>query len=115
MGKKEIHFEIIPATIDQYMSPIADLIREIDITQVPFEFISHMEVKYNNGSVVRVDGDDITDPIIILHSRPNNNKRFDTLFKNISNIKIYLDFRELEIDMDGYINDIFEKYMALDV
>jgi hypothetical protein len=114
MAKREIHYEIIPSTLEQYLSPIADVVRETVITQIPNEFIEYLEVEYTNGTVIRVGGEDISEPIVIGGSPSATKETQNMVFKNILNIKIYINFHQMEKSIDDQLNAIFGKNMFLE-
>jgi hypothetical protein len=99
------------------MNPVAKLLKETVITEIPYQFINHMEVTYTNGSTIHIDGDDVTDPVVIFNQDANNVKkseRLNTLFKNISNIKIYIDFDLVGKEIDSIIDEVFASEITAD-
>jgi len=106
MNEREVRFEIIPIALEQYHVPIAKFLRDVNITTIPSDYIKYIEVKYKNGKIIKVNGVDITEPIKI--RKYKDTRTLENLFKNISHVKVFLDFEQMQEKIDNIIDNMFQ-------
>lgn len=114
MAKKQIHYEIQPTDSRQYDLPIVDDLRQMDVSKIPAEFIECIDVEYNNGALIRINGEDVIEPILI-EGGGNKTKKTQTLFKNVSHITIMINFDEFYLYIEEIINGCFSPHLATDI
>lgn len=87
-----------------------DIIKEIEPSEIPAEFIDYISIHYKDGTVVDLYGEDLRHPIPV-----NKNakwKEMEESFKNINEVKIYVNTEHLEIIIDEYLDDILGKHFS---
>lgn len=107
MVKKFVKYEIQPTTIGQYDLPVVEFVKSADITIIPPDFIDTIEVEYNNGAIIRINGEDVDEAIIIGES---NTAKKEELFKNVSHITVMINFDEFQKHLDFLISDMFQRF-----
>jgi hypothetical protein len=80
------------------------LIQEVEVSEVPVEYIERIVVYYESGDVVELSNHDINKPIPI-----NKEASWDEMsdsFKNVSNVKVYVNTKKLEHDVNNILDEI---------
>jgi len=79
------------------------LVREIDASEVPATYIEQIVVHFNNGSTVELSGKEISNPIPV--NRDGNWEEMGEAYKNIKEVKVFIDTQNLETDVNGMVED----------
>lgn len=82
------------------------LVKEVDAKEIPAEYIEYMSVLYKDGSAVQLTGNELTSPIPV-NKNASWNEMEDT-FKQVENIRVYIDTKKLEIEVTKQIDSLFK-------
>lgn len=107
MAKKMTNF-----SLDKAMNRIAKpsvfdrIVKEIDASEIPAQYIEHILVQYYDGTVVELSGDEISHPIPM-----NKNASWDKMeesFKKMRDVKVFINTDALEQD----VNELVETFLG---
>lgn len=99
-------------SLDKAMNRIAKpsvfdrIVKEIDASEIPAQYIEHILVQYYDGTVVELSGDEISHPIPM-----NKNASWDKMeesFKKMRDVKVFINTDALEQD----VNELVETFLG---
>lgn len=82
------------------------LVQEIEVDEVPVEYIERIVVYYESGDIVELGNHEINKPIPI-----NQESSWDEMsdsFKNVVNVKVFIDTRKLEQDVNELVDPLLQ-------
>lgn len=100
-----IKFELIPISSSDYTKELDQLLAEIIITEIPFNYIEKLRIEYISGKVSEIYKDDIKKHLPI----PKSTQRRISNHSKISKIFIYLDNEKLNYDIEFEAIEIINK------
>ena len=83
------------------------LIKEINPGEIPAKYIHWMTVVYINGETVNLTGKEISHPIPL--NKNASLKELETSFKKVKNIKVFINTRKLEYDVNRKIKHLLDN------
>jgi hypothetical protein len=89
-----------------------NIVREIEIDQVPVEYIDTLTVVLENGDRVLFEGEDLEDieaDNIVSFIMAVADEMGEDYGSNISNIEIVVNYAELEQDVSEKVNNLLNK------
>ena len=90
-----------------YVSVFETLIKQVDAKLIPARYVEFLIVTYLDGSTVSLTGSELISPIPIHRDKPWS--EMGSIFKKIKSIKLYIDTRTLELDVNRKIEDLFRR------
>lgn len=84
------------------------LVREIDCIQIPPRYIQTVLIQYNDGSVVEVEGGDLKYSIPM--HKDAKWEKVDEVFRDMKDLKVFIDTETLEKDVNLMVEDFLGKY-----
>ena len=85
-------------------SEIIDILQDIIIYEVPTEYIQLIRIKYDNGKIMVLEGEEISSPLPI--GRSISEKNVMEAFEGVDTIRIYIDTDLIELDIGRKTNDL---------
>ena len=80
------------------------LVQEVEVKEVPVEYIERIVVYYESGEIVELGNHEINKPIPI-----NQESSWDEMsdaFKNVVNVKVFINTQKLEEDVNELIDPL---------
>lgn len=105
-NQKGLKFELIPTEYKQYNSIIVELLRDIEISEIPSKYIDSIEVGYSNGMTITLSGAEVKQPIPVI--RGGNKKPVDDRFKEVTSVRVFIDLDSMENDINSRIDKMFD-------
>ena len=103
--RRDYNLDNTPQFISQ--SVFDSFVREMDISEVPIKYVLKIQVYHNNGSLIELGKNEIDHPLPI-----NRNGNWDQLrrrYKNIKEIKVFVDIPKLERDINLIVDYFFDN------
>ena len=104
-------FELVPTKHDQYNLMITELIRDIEISEIPAKYIEQIEVGYLNGITITLRGSEITNSIPVV--KQDHKFPVPKQFKDVISVKVFIDLDSIEQDINSRINKLFNGKISL--
>jgi len=84
------------------------LVKEVDAYEIPPKYIEKIIVSYFNGTVVDLVGDQISKPVPV--NREESWEDIGKMYKNIEEVKVFINTEQLETDINERMEELFKKY-----
>jgi hypothetical protein len=84
------------------------IVKEIDAKEIPAKYVDQVLVQYLDGTVVELNGDDITHPIPL--QGDISWEDLDEVFKRMKDVRIFVNTDRLEEDINRMVEDSLGKY-----
>lgn len=106
---KKVSFDL-DKTISRISRPsIFDrLVKEIKCIQVPPRYVRSVVVNYYDGKIVEIDGTYLSKPVPM--SKDADWTNLDNIFKEMKDLKVYIDVETLENDVNEEVEKLLGKY-----
>lgn len=111
-GRNEVTFEILPAISSQHGSEMVEILKSIDIVEIPARFIAKLSVTFKNGITIDIDGYDIDRPIPVKDTGVQTIKPGINLLETVA---IYVDLDILERRVNNRVTELFRGKIFLDL
>ena len=85
------------------------IVREIDPTHIPTEYIERITVFFNDGDSIDLTGDEIDMPIPL--NKAGKWDQMDDSYTKIREVKVFIDTVKLERDINKQVDKLFRKYL----
>lgn len=92
-------------------NPFDQYIREVETTHIPVEFIQHVTIQYNDGSIVELDGGDVLADVEVSRGKKTPMKNVDN--GKIADIRVFVDTIKLQKSIDDKIDELFNRHNIL--
>jgi hypothetical protein len=89
-------------------SPFDKIVKEIDAKEIPSKYIEHMMIFYFDGSIVELNGSEITKPIPM--KRDTSWEDMESSFRKMKDVKVFINTSKLEKDINMLVEDYLGKY-----
>jgi hypothetical protein len=107
--KRNIKYDVKRAPlIDNELSIFDELIKDIDIKEIPPKYIDRMFIQYHNGVIVELSEIDIAHTVKILKSHDYDLS--DSPFKRMRGIKVFINTEKLAHDVNKEIEGLLGNH-----
>lgn len=109
MSNKKTNFEL-DKTLKKMLTPsIFDrLVKEVDASEIPTEYIDRISVFYNDGNIVELSGNEITHPVPV--NKTGSGEEMDDSFNSMREVKVFIDTSKLEMDVNKEVEALLGKF-----
>ena len=101
--KRNFHLD---KTYDEFSeeSLFDKLVQEVEVDEVPVEYIERIVVYYESGEIVELGNHEVNKPIPI--NQESSWEEMNESFKSVSGIKVYVNTKKLEKDVNKIIEPL---------
>lgn len=84
------------------------IVKEIDAHEIPAKYIEQILVQYYDGNVIELKGNELTHPIPV--NKDANWSQLEHSFKQMKDVKIFVNTEKLEKDINEEVERLIGKY-----
>jgi hypothetical protein len=99
----------IDSALEKLVSPSVfdEIVKEVNATHIPTEYVERVVVYYNNGDIVEMLGEQINHPIPL--SRNGSWSKMSDMFENLKEVKVFIDTAKLEHDVNQELAELLDS------
>lgn len=110
MSDKKVHNLHVDRAMQRIAKPSVfdEIVKEVETSEIPVEYIERIMVFYANGNIVELSGSEITHPVPV--NRRGSAEDMEEPFKQMREVKVYIDTEKLERNINQLVELLLGRH-----